>query len=809
VRAFFRNIVLLSILLESCIPAYGQTAKKVLNASRTDEQIVIDGKLDEASWLSADVAADFVQYAPIPGAPSMQRTEVKVLYSNDAVYVGAMMYDSPDSIWKELSARDDDGGNTDEFGVVFDTYNDQQNGTAFSVTAAGVQVDAIYKFDGSNRSWNAAWYSKVAINDKGWCVEMKIPYSAIRFSKKADQVWGVNFFRGIKRYKEQAYWSTVLPTVANPLNQAGTLTGIHNIISPIRLSLLPYVSAYAQNYAGSNTFTLNGGMDIKYGLNESFTLDVTLVPDFGQTIYDNQVLNLSPIEVRYNENRYFFTEGLDLFNKNDLFYSRRVGGTPVKYGNVPLNAGEFITQNPLTTKLYNAMKISGRTKHNLGIGFFNAVTAPAYATIEDTANQKETFRKYQTAPLTNYNVVVLDQALKNNSYISFINTNVYRQQNSYNADVAALLFKFANKPNSYGINGSGDVSQRYDTSRPDIGYRYYFSGGKLSGNYTWTLSTQSISDHFNPNDLGYLDRNNITWYAWDQYYNIYKPVGPLVSAYNHVGINYYRIFNPDVYNEATVFGSHDVTFHNYLTVGAYWTVQPFTGYDFWEPRTFGRYYQYPKNYMVGGYYSSDYRRKFALDLQYTGRWFAERNRNTQSWSVSPRYRFSNKFSMIYSLSGSMAWDDVGFVENRPDSIIFGVRNVKTISNSLSAAYIFTNIMSVKLDARHYWSQADYNNRYEFLQLDGTTINAPSYTTNRNVNFNTFNVFMSFVWQFRPGSEMAVVYQNSIYSSPYQLATSYFTDLNNTLQAPQTNSLSIKIIYYIDYLNIRKALRGNS
>jgi hypothetical protein len=771
----------------------------------------MDGKLNEPAWEGAVKASDFIQFTPLPGTASIQRTEVSILYDNDAVYVGAMIYDAPDSVLRQLSPRDEyEDHSTDAFGVLFDTYCDRQNATEFAVTAAGVQADGIVKFNGRDLSWNAAWYSKASFHEKGWCVEMKIPYSALRFSKKKEQVWGLNFYRVIRRHREKSYWNMVLPTVANHLSQGGTLKGISDIHAPVRLALLPYVSAYAEDYNGANAQTLNGGLDIKYGLNESFTLDMTLVPDFGQTIYDNRVLNLSPIEVRYNENRYFFTEGLDLFNKNDLFYSRRVGGTPVNISQTAngLQAGEVVEKNPATMKLYNATKISGRTRKKLGIGFFNAVAAPAYATIKDTVSNST--RKVQTAPLTNYNVIVIDQALKNNSYVSLINTNVSRKENSYNANVSAVLFKFANKANTYGINGSGDVSQLYRTLKNDIGHRYNLSAGKLSGNYTWTLNTRSMSDNFNPNDLGYLDRNNITYYSADQYYNIFEPKGKIRMAYNHVGGGYYRIYNPDVYYKAEFFGSHNVTFLNFTTVGLFWSMLPFKNYDYLEPRVPGRFYVYPKNYMLGGFYSSDYRKRFALDLELTKRWFSERNRNSLSWSVSPRFRFNDKLSAIYELSGYTIIDDVGFVANRNDSIYFGIRKLGTITNSLYAAYVFNNKMSLRLNARHYWSQAEYS-QYAYLNKDGGLDITSAYSVNRNVNFNTFNVFMSYVWQFKPGSEMAIVYQNSIFSSPQspKIFTNYFDNLEHTFQSPQSNSLSVKIIYYLDYLNIQKALRRNT
>ncbi|MES2704623.1 MAG: DUF5916 domain-containing protein [Bacteroidota bacterium] len=802
---YVRYLATLLTLLVCAVASYAQTSKRALAASKTMAAITIDGKLNEAVWQDAEAAVGFVQNAPTPGAPSAQRSAVKIVYDNSAIYVGAMMYDKhPDSILRQLSPRDDYQSNNDAFGISFDTYLDNQNGTAFFVTAAGVQADAIMRFDGMDFSWNAAWFSRVSFSDSGWCVEIKIPYSALRFPKKAEQQWGVNFLRIIRRHREKSYWSNVQPNIANIISQSGVLNGISYIESPIRLAFLPYISAYTENYAGSTANSLNGGMDIKYGINESFTLDMTLIPDFGQTLYDNKVLNLSPIEVRYDERRYFFTEGTSLFNKNDLFYSRRIGGLPVNYGalNSSTALNEIITENPLTTRLYNAAKISGRTKHNLGIGVLNAVSAPAYALLRDTLTGRE--REVLTSPLTNYNVVVLDQALKNNSVVSFINTNVTRADNNYDANVSAVLFQFANKQNRYGISGSTDVSQIFLPSKTDVGYRYALNAGKISGNYTWQIKTQTVSDRFNPNDLGYLGRNNFSYYILDQNYNTYKPGKYFINTFNNIGIKYYRNFNPDAYQLFTIDALNGVTFKNFLTAGISWSLEPFEIYDFYEPRTFGRYYIYPGNYMAGGFISSDYRKKFALDVESNYRWFDIKGRSSWYWNVSPRYRFNDKLSMIYSFDRNLAAGNVGFVNNVNDSIYLGTRDVTTFSNTLDASYIFTSTMALRLSARHYWSKAEYS-KYERLKENGR-LDSTGYNTNHNISFNSFNVFMALTWQFRPGSEMSVVYQNSIYATGSQIETNYFNDLNYTLKFPQSNSLSVKIIYFLDYLTLRGALK---
>jgi hypothetical protein len=257
---------------------------------------------------------------------------------------------------------------------------------------------------------------------------MRIPYSALRFTSSEGQTWGLNITRRRNKTGQQYMWNPVDPKVNGFINQEGLWRGIEKIDAPIRLSFSPYFSTYVNHYpyktAGKKdvTSSVNGGMDVKYGITDAFTLDMTLIPDFGQVQSDNQVLNLSPFEVRYNENRAFFTEGTELFNKGNLFYSRRIGSRPLHYWDVygQLNTDEEVIKNPSESKLINATKISGRTKGGLGIGFFNALTKPIHATVEDNAKQK---REIETAPLTNYNIIVFDQTLKNNSSVSFINTN--------------------------------------------------------------------------------------------------------------------------------------------------------------------------------------------------------------------------------------------------------------------------------------------------------------------------------------------------------------------------------------------------
>ncbi|HUP13601.1 MAG TPA: DUF5916 domain-containing protein, partial [Niastella sp.] len=414
----------------------------------------------------------------------------------------------------------------------------------------GEQFDAKYSTgnNGEDETWNAVWDSEAKVHEDGWSFEMRIPYSALRFNS-ANTVWGLNILRRRSKSGQQFFWNHVSPTVNGFINQEGMWTGIEKIEAPVRLSLSPYFATYVNHYpyntpGNKNTqVTVNGGMDVKYGINESFTLDMTLVPDFGQVRSDNQVLNLSPFEVKFDENRSFFTEGAELFKKGNLFYSRRIGGQPLHFDNAldSLKSNEHIKSNPLETRLLNATKISGRTKSKLGIGFFNAVTKPMYAEIED--DQKNT-RRYQTAPLTNYNIVVLDQTLKNNSSISFINTNVLRNGSDYDANVSAGMFDFNNKKNTFNWNGKVAVSQVTNPQEKSTkGYSHVLGFGKTGGRWNFQMGEEVADANYNINDMGILFNNNyIDHYFWTGYRWL-KPK----NWYNRVQVNfngyYSRLFN--------------------------------------------------------------------------------------------------------------------------------------------------------------------------------------------------------------------------------------------------------------------------
>ena len=511
------SIICFVLLVNSLI-----AQEKSLEAFKINSPIKIDGILDEPVWKQAAIADSFIENSPNYGAVPKHPTIVRILYSDQAIYVGAYLYDDPKKIRKQLTARDgEQRQDIDYFSVFFDTYNDNQNGYQFLVTARNVQTDGrlvankVSQFGlPTDYSWDAVWESKVSIQKDGWSVEMKIPYSALRFSKKEVQDWGINFQRYSRRYSESSFWNNVDPNQNGFVNQFGNLTAVKNIIPPLRLSFLPYITTGVRTtpYADGTTKTTilrNGGMDVKYGVNESFTLDATLIPDFGQVVSDNVVLNLTPYEVQFQENRPFFTEGIELFNKAGLFYSRRVGGTPTNYSAVNAMVDSTpnmqIVSNPGITQLYNATKFSGRNKSKLGIGIFNAVAAQMNAQVLDKTTGKVT--KIETEPLTNYNIIVLDQALKGRSSITFTNTNVLRRGGSRNANVSGLDINLFDSANRYNFAWNTRYSSITGIDKYD-GFANYLKFAKIRGHWQYSISNNIESRRYDPNDLGFLRAPN-------------------------------------------------------------------------------------------------------------------------------------------------------------------------------------------------------------------------------------------------------------------------------------------------------------
>jgi len=794
---------------------FAQAPRKTVEAVSTTESIRIDGVLDEPGWNLAPAATDFIQQKPYNGKPASQRSEVRFLYDNSGLYVGAFLYDPhPDSILTQLGLRDSQDLNADFFALMLSPYDDGLNAFAFQVWASDVQTD--YKVSsesayGIDISWDAVWQSKAKKNDEGWVVEMKIPYSALRFPSKVDRNWGMNCQRNVRRTRELSSWNFIDAAVRGTINQSGILSGIAGIKPPLRLSVTPYVSGYVEKNPDYEPwqFSYNYGADLKYGISQSFTLDMTLIPDFGQVPSDDKVYNFSPFEIRYDEKRQFFTESVELFDKGGIFYTRRVGGTPEGYDQVYQQLGihEVVKENPMQTRLINATKISGRTGNGLGIGFFNGMSANTWAIIEDTLSGET--RRFLTQGFTNYNMMVFDQSLKNNSYFSVLNTNLYRTDIGSSDNVSGIDFRFANKAYTHSVTGNFFISQQYDAHQsPRVGYHYRWEAAKISGNFLYSWFQILENDTYDPNALGFDPQNNRFTNALNLEYNIYEPFWKVLDWYNSVSFVFSTQYDRFNFEYFEVEGETRTTTQDYLTLGSVFEIKP-DGYDYYEPRVEGWKFSTPGYGVIGGFISTDYRKKLAIDVNLTYVYSSRFLSSYYEVSVRPRFRPNDKLFFLYAFSLNPAKNDVGYVldsvnSSQQEVILFGRRDIQIITNILEANYMIRSNMSVNLRIRQYWVWAHYLSFYD-LQPDGFLFPS-SYSGSQDIDYNLFNIDLGFTWNFAPGSQLSFLWKNAINTFDNMIDYSFFRNLDHTLSSPASNSLSLRILYYIDAMYFKKKVK---
>jgi hypothetical protein len=471
----------------------GNHAPATIRAGRMRKPPVIDGRLSEIEWAQGDPITTFRQRDPDEGQPVTERTEVRILVDDGALYVGARLFDrEPEGISRRLSARDEEA-DADQFGIVLDPRHDHRTGAIFVVSAAGVQRDmAVSNDDREDGSWDAVWASAVSVDDEGWTAELKIPFSQLRFPGGANPVWGVNLARYIRRRKETAWLELVPKNENGTASRLAHLVGLENAVPSRPIEFVPYTAARSEFVApdkpgnpfndGSQVFG-SVGLDVKAGLGGSLTLDATINPDFGQAEVDPAVVNLTAYETFFDEKRRFFIEGSDIFRNfgtggannffgfntsdPDLFYSRRIGRAPGLSGE-----GEFVEAARATTIL-GAVKLTGKTPSGWSIGLVEAVTSRERArTITGGVAGKSDIE-----PLSNYTVARVLREF-NRGGAGFLVTSTNRRLGSPRVE-SSMLHR--------STVAGGDAYYFFDRDKE------WVVTGKLSGSYV-AGSAAAIAD---------------------------------------------------------------------------------------------------------------------------------------------------------------------------------------------------------------------------------------------------------------------------------------------------------------------------
>ena len=354
-----------------------QLQKREVVAYYTNSPIVLDGVLDEPAWAGAEPATDFIQRDPLQGEPATEKTEIRILYDDEAIYFGVSAFESePDRII--INSLKEDFGIGDNDGVSFyiDTFNDNRDSYGFYINPAGAKrdVQSIDQGRNENISWEAVWDVKTSITEEGWFGEVRIPFKSLRFSDARVQTWGINFQRRIRRKFEQSFWAPIPRSfTAFDVSFAGDLNGIEDVHPGHNFKLKPFLTSQFRKLAGDDFDTeIDPGLDLKYSVTSGLTLDATVNTDFSQVEVDEQQINLTRFSLFFPEKRDFFLEnsGIFLFAQTDRsrpstrdfipFFSRRIGlsadGQPV-----PVLAGA---------------RLSGRV-HDFSLGFLNMQTREA------------------------------------------------------------------------------------------------------------------------------------------------------------------------------------------------------------------------------------------------------------------------------------------------------------------------------------------------------------------------------------------------------------------------------------------------
>jgi hypothetical protein len=413
-----KRVFLMLILIITLSSVYSQNSdKRTYQTSFAKPAPVIDGLMNDKSWDNVAWSTGFIQSQPVENKPPSQETSFKVMYDDDNIYFFIRAWDSePEKISRIISRRDNSAG--DRVDINIDSYFDKQTSFSFTAMASGAKGDQVISQDGNSfdDTWNPIWYLETSIDDKGWCAEIKIPLSQLRFGKKENQIWGLEITREIYRLQERSFWQFIPKGSPGYVHLFGELHGIKNLKPKRQIELMPYSVGRIERsekiegdpFNTGKAGKISAGLDGKVGISNNFTLDFTINPDFGQVEADPSEVNLTAFESYFSERRPFFVEGKNIFQfepnqtnvphnmfMDNLFYSRRIGRYPHNYPDVGEN--EYVKM-PESTTILGAIKISGKTKEGLSVGILESVTQEEHAVIENEGSK----RKETVEPLTNY-----------------------------------------------------------------------------------------------------------------------------------------------------------------------------------------------------------------------------------------------------------------------------------------------------------------------------------------------------------------------------------------------------------------------
>lgn len=828
--------------------------KRVYYATRTDVAPKIDGSLNDDCWQNIGTwDGDFIQQQPHQAKSPSQPTEIKILYDDKYLYVAIIAHDNePEKMDAILGPRDDYTVG-DIAGVALDTYNDKQTAFEFNLTSAGQKVDIMHLGEyGWDLNWNAVWDGKTSLGDSAWYAEMRIPFTQIRFANKEEHVWGMHIWRYIYRLSEESQWKLIPIDAPAMVYIFGELRGIKDISNKRNFEVMPYGKAkyITDSYDNSN---FGFGVDGKIGLSSDFTLDYTFNPDFGQVEADPSELNLTSYEVFYEEKRPFFLEGNNILEYNSgsdmIYYSRRIGHSPSYVPWVDEEEGEQLSVSD-NTSIINALKLTGKNKKGLSVGFVNSITAREDAIIAD-GNAEE---KITAEPFTNYSIGRIKQDFnEGNSVIGGIVTSTIRNIKDEhlefmpdNSLAGGLDFEHNWKNRKFFVAGKGFYStingseeaisdlqlnsrhyyQREDADHLDYdaeltslkGWGGEFSGGKRSGRFRIQGELEWRSPGVELNDLGYMRQADYIDQDLNIEYRVNKPKGILLNYSVDFRQRHHWSYGRE--NLGDDFRAHSrLRFSNYwrLDLVADYAVNVFDTRKLRGGPSLRIDNETGYRAMVQTNSSKDLFVAFGADYE---RLSDDLTRN-DNYIFQVYWRLSNRFMLSSQSVFSLAKDNSQYLKstivNNNSEYLVGLLDRQTFSTTLRAEFFITPELSLQYYGSPYVSTGEFldyrrvdkakarnlDERFEVLNkfdngllVDGNG-NIYHNFNNYDFNFNFQELRSNFVarWEYKTGSTVYFVWTHNRtgYEDIYE--PSLLESLKGIGKLSAQNAFMIKLSYW--------------
>jgi len=807
------SLILLLYFSSALLANDGSNSPSEINAVRAEEEIIIDGHLDETIW-QREGYTHLVQRDPIEGAEPTEKTEVLIAYNDEGLFVAGTCYHSgPDSIAGGL-ARRDKFVESDWLWFWIDPNYDRQNGFGFAINPDGSIVDQkLYQDILEEDDWDGVWEAAAQKHQDRWAFEMFIPFSQLRFDKKDEYVWGVNFKRYILANAEDDYFVMVPKAETGFVSRFGRLTGLVDISPPGRLFISPYAMGKVTDspdlvkgspFYSDKKYGKNIGLNMKYGLTGNLTLDLAVNPDFGQAEADPAVINLSAFETYYGEKRAFFLEGSDIFyfgtnpaggvwgcNWQDptIFYSRRIGkqpkGKPTQEGDVNI---------PEWTTILGAAKVSGKIG-NWSVGSINAVTQREFATV-DSAGLRF---KEEVEPLTYSGVFRgLGEFDEGDHGLGFILTSVARDKgtpmlqniNNSSALVAGIDgWTFFGKEREWALIGKFATSSVFGTKeriaqlqqssahyyqRPDFeavsldtnrtslhGFLGRFGLKKMKGNFMFQTAMGMISPGYDTNDIGYTRYGNhinahvVTSYRWLEPTPWYRQIDIHAMTSRNFDFDDNRLFSQYYF-------SGTVLFPNYLAANSSIQFTP-KGLDLFMTRG-GPIMAYPWYINADIGFDTDYRKNIQLGGNFTYQPSKDDSYYTSN-QLALTFKPASSLKLTLSANYMKSLNYRQWVDNVVDPAgeygyryVFAKLDQEEVSATFRMDWGLTPKLSIQCYIQPFISVGDYSDFKELARARSYDFIPYDYTeSDPNFNFKSFKGSFVLRWEYFPGSLLHLVW----------------------------------------------------